>query len=389
MERELLESSITKARIIISQMEKDLEALASRADDLKKAVTHSEERRAAIENVLTSVRAAIKEQTAKAVDEALSGAKRERIEELRARLAELEGYKAECKTKIEELEERRNQKGREISELNEKKIREESVAERLETERNSLAQKVEEEYGLDYASAIQMRIDEYDYQKSLTLINKIKRKISELGNVNMLAIDEYGETGKRYDDMTVQRDDMKKAENDLVKIINDLTGDMHAKFKTEFEKINDNFMDIFKQLFNGGKAKLTLEDAGDKDILNAGIEIYAEPPGKKLQHISLLSGGEKALTAIAILFAILKLKPMPFCVLDEIEAALDDANANLFAEYLRKFSKNTQFIVITHRKPTMELADTLYGVTMEEKGVSKLVSVQLGEAVKLHAAESK
>jgi chromosome segregation protein len=152
---------------------------------------------------------------------------------------------------------------------------------------------------------------------------------------------------------------------------------MTNKFTTEFDKINENFKITFRELFGGGNARLEL--IGSNDILEAGVEIFAEPPGKKLHSNTLLSGGEKALTAIAILFAILKLKPMPFCLLDEIEAALDEANVYRFAQYLRRFSKETQFIVITHKKPTMELADSLYGVTMEEKGVSKVVSVRLSD----------
>ena len=155
---------------------------------------------------------------------------------------------------------------------------------------------------------------------------------------------------------------------------------MKTKFEEQFNRINANFQTTFRELFGGGNAKLEL--IGSDNILEAGVEIYAEPPGKKLQSNTLLSGGEKALTAIAILFAILKLKPMPFCLLDEIEAALDEANVFRFAQYLKRFSKDTQFIVITHKKPTMELADALYGVTMEEKGVSKTVSVKLSEAVK-------
>ena len=156
---------------------------------------------------------------------------------------------------------------------------------------------------------------------------------------------------------------------------------MLTKFEQEFSKIQQNFSQIFKELFGGGNAKLQLTES--EDPLEAGVEIVAEPPGKKLQSITLLSGGEKALTAIAILFAILKLRPMPFCLLDEIEAALDDANVERFASYLKNFSRETQFIVITHRKPTMVLADSLYGVTMEEKGVSRLVSVKLSDAQKL------
>lgn len=179
--------------------------------------------------------------------------------------------------------------------------------------------------------------------------------------------------------MSSQIQDLEKAEEDTNKVINELTLEMTGRFSQEFKKINDNFKITFKELFGGGNAKLEL--VGSEDVLEAGVDIIAEPPGKKLQNITLLSGGEKALTAIAILFAILKLKPMPFCLLDEIEAALDEANVERFAQYLRRFANETQFIVITHRKPTMELADSLYGVTMQEKGVSRIVSVKLSEAI--------
>jgi chromosome segregation protein len=381
-ERETLEESITKAKITLSQMNKDSDTAAERSAVLQEEMTAAAERIAGLESVIVKIRTALREQEAKTVAEAMSAEQREKIDGLKSRLAGLGEYKAECQRELNALDEKRNAASDVITALNEKKIREENALERLDTDVTMLEERVREEYGLEYGDALAFRQEEYDYQKSLTFINRLKRKISELGNVNMLAVKEYAEVSGRYGEMAAQRDDMQKAESDLLKIINDLTSEMNIKFKTEFDKINENFMSIFKQLFNGGKAKLQIEEAEDKDLLNAGIEIYAEPPGKRLQHISLLSGGEKALTAIAILFAILKLKPMPFCVLDEIEAALDDANANLFAEYLRKFSKNTQFIVITHRKPTMELADTLYGVTMEEKGVSRLVSVQLSEAVK-------
>ena len=155
---------------------------------------------------------------------------------------------------------------------------------------------------------------------------------------------------------------------------------METKFKTQFEKINENFKVTFRELFGGGSACLELLDS--ENILESGVDIVAEPPGKSLKNITLLSGGEKALTAIAILFAILKLKPMPFCLLDEIEAALDEANVERFAQYIKRFSNSTQFIVVTHRKPTMELADSLYGVTMEEEGVSRIVSVKLSDAIK-------
>jgi chromosome segregation protein len=381
-EREELEAKITRSKVALSQLYKDSEAALLKKASIEDELIGAAARILQTEGVVIRIKEAVAEQEAKAINEAMSAEDRARLDALKAELRRLDDYKAEYQRDLNVLEEKRNVLGGEISELSEKRVREESLLERLVSDAEVLEARVREEYGLEYGDAIVMRIEEYDYQKSLLLINRLKRKINELGNVNMLAVDEYQAVGARYEEMAVQRDDMKTAENDLLKIIGDLTTEMHAKFKTEFDKINENFQGIFKQLFNGGKAHLQLEQTDEKDLLEAGIDIYAEPPGKRLQHISLLSGGEKALTAIAILFAILKLKPMPFCVLDEIEAALDDSNANLFAEYLKKFSKHTQFIVITHRKPTMELADTLYGVTMEEKGVSKLVSVQLSEAVK-------
>ena len=208
---------------------------------------------------------------------------------------------------------------------------------------------------------------------------RLKRSMNALGNVNVDAIEMSKTVSEEYNELNTQKEDLERAEGDLLKIIKELSDEMLERFTTQFSQIRANFIKIFKELFNGGNADLELLDS--ENPLEAGIEIKAQPPEKKLQSISLLSGGEKALTAIAILFAILKLKPMPFCLLDEIEAALDDANANRFAKYLRRFSEDTQFIVITHRKPTMELADSLYGVTMEEKGVSKIVSVKLEEAV--------
>ena len=179
--------------------------------------------------------------------------------------------------------------------------------------------------------------------------------------------------------MLTQKDDLDKGIDDLERVLGELKTEMQKKFDDGFNEINSNFTRIFKELFGGGRAEMQLDYENCDDPLNAGVEIVACPPGKKLAKISLLSGGERAFTAIAILFAILKTRPMPFCILDEIEAALDEANVDRFAKYLKKFSNDTQFIVITHRKPTMNQADSLFGVTMEEKGVSKIVSVKLSE----------
>lgn len=206
-------------------------------------------------------------------------------------------------------------------------------------------------------------------------VNSLRNKIRDLGSINIDSIEEYKKTKERYDFMSEQRLDLENTIAKLRKIISDMTDTMKVQFKEKFEHINKNFNEVFTELFNGGKAELILEN--EEDILECGIDIRVQPPGKKLQNMMLLSGGEKAFTAIALLFAILKINPAPFCILDEIEAALDDVNVYRFAEYLKKFCKETQFLIITHRKGTMEAGDSVYGVTMEENGVSKLLSIKL------------
>jgi len=206
-------------------------------------------------------------------------------------------------------------------------------------------------------------------------VNNLRADIRDLGSVNVDSIQEYTNLRNRYDFMCEQRLDLENTTSKLRSVIAEMTGIMKEQFKTKFELINKNFKEVFSELFGGGKAEITLTD--EENILECGIDITVQPPGKKLQNMMLLSGGEKAFTAIAILFAILKINPAPFCVLDEIEAALDDVNVYRYAEYLKKFSTNTQFLIITHRKGTMEAADTVYGVTMEEKGISKLLSMKL------------
>ena len=206
-------------------------------------------------------------------------------------------------------------------------------------------------------------------------VNELRKEIKELGSINVDSIEEYKALKERYDFMCEQRLDLESTMTKLRNMISEMTTIMKKQFKEKFKEINKNFVEVFQELFGGGKASLKLED--EKNILESGIEINVQPPGKKLQNMMLLSGGERAFTAIALLFAILKINPSPFCVLDEIEAALDDVNVYRFAEYLKNFSQDTQFLVITHRKGTMEVADTVYGVTMEENGISKLLSMKL------------
>lgn len=205
----------------------------------------------------------------------------------------------------------------------------------------------------------------------------MRDEIKKLGNVNVNAIEEYKELSERHTFLSTQHGDLVQAEQTLLGIIDELDTGMRNQFEEKFSQIRVEFDKAFKELFGGGKGTLELDE--DADILEAGIRIISQPPGKKLQNMMQLSGGEKALTAIALLFAIQNLKPSPFCLLDEIEAALDDSNVTRYAKYLHKLTKNTQFIIITHRRGTMTAADRLYGITMQEKGVSTLVSVNLIE----------
>ena len=254
------------------------------------------------------------------------------------------------------------------------------LAEKCEEDRNKLSNYMWEEYELTFNKALEERIftEEVISQEELRRrIAELKKSIKDLGNINVNAIEEYKEVSERYALLKTQHDDLVEAEEKLAGIIIDLDQAMRVQFGENFVKIQKNFQRVFSELFGGGKG--TLELMEDEDILEAGIGIVAQPPGKKLQNMMQLSGGEKALTAIALLFAIQSLKPSPFCLLDEIEAALDDANVKRYARYLNHLTEDTQFIIITHRRGTMNAADALYGVTMQEKGVSALVSVNLIE----------
>lgn len=303
-----------------------------------------------------------------------------KLESLRKSLAGYEQEKQTLQDKIRRLNDAKMQIMDALTKLNDRKNASENQLEKVDTEIEQMQERIYEEYSLTYATCQEFVRADFNIDEAMPEISDIKKEISRLGYVNVHAIEDVKLLMERYDGLKLQTDDLTKAEENLTKVIEELSTEMMSRFETEFNKINENFKVTFRELFGGGNARLELTDPNN--LLESGVDIVAEPPGKKLQNITLLSGGEKALTAIAILFAILKLKPMPFCLLDEIEAALDDSNVGRFAEYLRRFSKVTQFIVITHRKPTMELADCLYGVTMEEKGVSKMVSVKLADALK-------
>ena len=250
--------------------------------------------------------------------------------------------------------------------------------EKLENNRDSKIEYMWNEYELTLSEATQLKDDELsDVSEIKKIVTDTKNEIRKLGDVNVNAIEDYKEVAERYEFLKNQHDDLVSARDKLITVIEELDKNMREQFTTKFEEIKIEFDKVFRQLFGGGKGTIELDP--EADILDAAITIISQPPGKKLQNMMQLSGGEKALTAICLLFAIQNLKPSPFCLLDEIEAALDDSNVDRYAKYLHKLTKNTQFIVITHRRGTMAAADRLYGITMQEKGVSTLVSVSLLE----------
>ena len=364
--------------------------------NLKISVSSFDESEASIEEIEERINLDI-ENTNKSIEN-----KRVQIEEINNDNLELENSIQELKQNIEKIKEEVKSSGNKIEELKNSRIQknkklneqEEQITEKfkviedlksqivkldvkknkLEDDINSIINKMWEEYELTPNS-----VSDYKKPDNIALtqkkVNNLRSDIKELGSVNIDSIEEYKNLKERYDFMSEQRVDLENTMTKLRKMISDMTGIMKKQFKERFEIINKNFDEVFKELFGGGTASLKLED--EDNILECGIEITVQPPGKKLQNMTLLSGGEKAFTAIALLFAILKINPAPFCVLDEIEAALDDVNVYRYADYLKKFSNETQFLVITHRKGTMEVADTVYGVTMEENGISKLLSMKL------------
>ena len=317
----------------------------------------------------------------------------EKILDIKKQISELEKDVSDSSEKVESLKKDRTFKNEKMvkieSELEEQSSKIEDIKNQLskldvknskiELELNQVVNKMWEEYELtpNNTGDIKKVENPTEVQRK---VNELRAQIKDLGSVNIDSINEYKEIKERYDFMSEQRLDLEEASNKLKKVINEMTNTMKEQFSAQFKVINKNFGEVFKELFGGGKAELILGD--ENNILECGIEIAVQPPGKKLQNMMLLSGGEKAFTAIALLFAILKINPAPFCVLDEIEAALDDVNVYRFAEYLKKFVSTTQFLVITHRKGTMEAADTVYGITMEEKGISKLLSMKLEDAKK-------
>lgn len=365
LELSSLEQSNTYTLENLRRIKKELERLLEEENELSSGVTKEEEtlrlRSEQIEDMVGQVATYTK--TILALEE---------------KLKEQSEKKEQLATSHRSFLEKREQLSEEMGALDKECYRLSGQSERLEGQYEEIMNYIWQEYELTLHSAQEFKDDSFKDSAFLKRqIVDLKTKIKELGNVNVNAIEDYKKLLERYEFLKTQRDDLIEAEENLMQIIAELDEEMRKQFQEKFKEIRTQFDLVFKELFGGGKG--TLELIEGEDILEAGIRITAQPPGKKLQNMMQLSGGEKALTAISLLFAIQNLKPSPFCLLDEIEAALDDSNVNRFAGYLNKLTDHTQFIIITHRRGTMNVANTLYGITMQEKGVSTLVSVNLIE----------
>lgn len=380
-QRDAILNSITELKINISTEEQNRTAIE---DNIKRLQQHNsalQKEEKEIENEILSLQE-LREQKQleqnrleqKRIDYKSEEQKQQTI------FTELTENRQQKKEQIAMLEQQQKQTSEMISQLNNELFRIETKQQKIVEEKQKLFDEIWEEYEMTYDMVKQQYVTQsadISYQKQKTDIKKWKADIKELGHVNVDAIENYKEVKNRYEFLTAQKKDILDAEQKLRLLITDLSEMMEKRFREQFDVISKNFGEVFREMFGGGKAYLKLSD--ETKVLESAIEIVAQPPGKSLQSMMLLSGGERALTAIAILFSILKMKPSPFCILDEIEAALDDANVKRYADYLKKFSKDTQFIVITHRKGTMEAADVMYGITMQEKGVSKMISVHFEE----------
>ncbi len=388
--REEYQERITTAKVKIASTEEKIRALDKDIETNSLALEQTEKQIADTKREYSSQEKLYNEAVTlnnSAEDENGVGEIRATLDELNTKIAQFDEFKKSLMNELKDIDDKKNTLSNDIAKMTNKIFQEETRLQKVDIEIETMQERIFEEYELTYNDCLKFKDqgEDFDIKETMIKISRTKGQITSLGYVNINAIEEYKTEGARYEEMNTQIEDLRKAEEDAVRIIKELSAEMLEQFNAEFVKIQENFTKVFKELFGGGNARLELLPS--EDPLTAGVDIIAQPPGKAVSNITLLSGGEKTMTAIAILFAILKLKPMPFCFLDEIEAALDDANIDRYANYLKRFSNDTQFIVITHRKPTMEVVDSLYGVTMEEKGVSKIVSVKLDDAVKQINAE--
>ncbi|MCD9023312.1 chromosome segregation protein SMC [Cohnella silvisoli] len=382
--KEELQSALTEMKVSIARLEQDLSALDEQASrqrtDLSRLTAERKQFKESLEHNDT--------ETARNMEESVEH--RERLNELRLQKKQftenIEFKRADRAEKHRDLERKEGETKEQRTKLRnvEESLRQAEIAvNRMDVELDNLLRKLTEEYEIGFELAKERYPVPEDIPATQNEVRDMKRKISSLGDVNLGAIEEYKRVFERFHFLSEQENDLIEAKTKLNGIIREMDDEMSKRFRTTFEEIRKHFVVVFSRMFGGGRADLILSEP-DRP-LDTGIDIVAQPPGKKLTNLQLLSGGERALTAIALLFAILHVKPVPFCVLDEVEAALDEANVARYAQYMREFSDSTQFIVVTHRKGTMEEADVLYGVTMEEGGVSKLVSVRLEDSEEMTA----
>lgn len=379
--REEVASKAAEIRLRIVSLQKDVEANTDEITRLKNRKTGHLDRLSELDGEIRDIEE--KNDELRALTERLSadekalkanhGDAQNQINELISQRDELEKQANDLRLHERAKSEERERLSGDIARLEERKIA-------MRNEYDNLTSKLYDEYQLTRREAAALEIEIDDYSLAAKRLAELKSQIRALGSVNVSAIEEYKEVSERYEFLSGQINDVETSRAELNKMIDDLTGKMAEQFREQFNRINSCFGQTFIELFGGGKAELRLED--ERDVLGSDIEIKVQPPGKNVQNINLLSGGEKGLSAIALLFAILKVTPAPFCIFDEVEAALDDVNVSRYAQYVRRMTKNTQFILITHRRGTMEEADVLYGVTMQEKGVSKLLELKTAEMAK-------
>lgn len=376
-----LKAELNILQIKLAEQESDVRNQEERLEEIQRRYNQEKEEQQQLKSDLEKLEESYK--NTNTID-AISN----QVKEAREKLLQVNDALEQTREKRHELIQKRDDLEREVKELQKQYDKENQHLQQLEVKANRLDVDLEnrlnhlrEEYMITFekAKADYGMTDNLDETRQK--VKFIKKEIEELGTVNLGSIDEYERIQERHTFLVEQRNDLVEAKETLLSIIQEMDEEMIRKFSETFTQIQEQFSIVFRELFGGGRAELKLSNPDD--LLETGVDIIAQPPGKKLQHLSLLSGGERALTAIALLFAILRVRPVPFCVLDEVEAALDEANVVRYGQYLKKFSANTQFIVITHRKGTMEYADVLYGVTMQESGVSKLVSVKLEESEEL------
>lgn len=376
--REQLSEKLQNIRLEIVTFEKDKEALISEIRTSEYNSQHQTERKENLRNQIVSVNSNIDIINKKIESYTnISNNYQDKIAEFNNAIEKLNGDKekfekksVELRQKEKDLNSTREVSGRELARLEERKIN-------LQKQYDDIIAKLWDEYELTKRQAEEISIEIENVSTARKRLNEIKSSIRGLGSVNVSAIEEYKEVSERYEFLGAQVSDVEKSKNEIERLINDLTKQMKDAFIENFHEINKHFGETFKELFGGGTASLEL--ANPDDILNSGIDIIARPPGKIVVHLEALSGGEKALVAIALYFSIMKVRPAPFCVMDEIEAALDDVNVDRFAQYMRRMTDRTQFITITHRRGTMEESDVLYGVTMQDEGISKLLELRASE----------